>query len=97
MGFVVSVAAAPEGKKAANTARLRGCSTPHDFKPLPPGPGEKTVRRYICTHCRGVVDASTVWGWAEGHAAGWAEGYAAGRAEAIAEFRAGAAGGWGAS
>ena len=83
----MSAVAAPVGRKAANTARLRGCSHPHDFKPVPAGPGEKTVRRFICTRCRGVVDASTAWGWAEGRAAG--------RAEAIAEFRIGAAGGWG--
>ncbi len=80
----MSAATAPAGRKAANTARLRGCSHPHDFKPLPPGPGETAARRFMCTRCRGVVDASAAWGFAEGRAAG--------RAEAIAEFRIGVGG-----
>ena len=84
----MSAAAAPEGRKAANAMRLRSCSAPHEFKPVPPGPGETAVRRFMCTRCRGVADASGVWWWTHGHAAG--------RAEATAEFRAGAAGGWGA-
>ena len=84
----MSAGTAPDGTRAANLVRLRSCSKPHDFKPVPPGPGEAVVRRFMCTHCRGFADASGAWWWAAGHAAG--------RAEAIAEFRVGAAGGWGA-
>ena len=76
----MSPATMPAGRRAANDARLRGCDAPHQFRPVPPGPGETAVRRFICVHCRGVVDV----------------GHAAGRAEAMAEFRVGAAGGWGA-
>ena len=76
--------ATPRNTRAANALRLRGCSNPHDFKPVPPGPGETAVRRFICVHCRGVADAAAVWWWAAGHAAG--------RAEAIAEFRVGIGG-----
>ena len=79
---------APERRRAANVAQQRSCSAPHEFKPVPPGPGETAVWRFICVHCRGVADANGVWGWTHGHAAG--------RAEAIAELRVGAAGGWGA-
>ena len=84
----MSAGTAPEGRRAANARLLRGCSNPHEFRPVPPGPGETAVRRFVCVHCRGVADASAAWWWAAGHAAG--------RAEAIAEFRVGAAGGWGA-
>ncbi len=80
----MSAAAAPEGRKAANAVRLRSCSTPHEFKPVPPGPGDTAVRRFMCVQCRGVADASGVWWWTHGHAAG--------RAEAIAEFRIGIGG-----
>jgi len=50
----------------ANQALLNGCKTPHDFVAIPPETKKGLVRDFVCTKCRGKLEAMKARWYIEG-------------------------------
>lgn len=49
-------------KVQENKKRLESCCVPHEFKPVDDSTPASRVRRQVCIHCGGEVDAvNAIW------------------------------------